>query len=249
MSTTQHTDRDDRAGHVKQYLLAGQVAAPAGPVDTKMMYVMHHAFRRDLALFAEAAAATPVEDRDTWRALHTRWGIFSGSLHHHHAGEDAGLWPLLLERAGAGEQETLTAMEAEHALIDPLLAACAAGMAAMAGADGRVPDATVATRLHAGLVATRECLAQHLAHEETEAMAMVQAHLTTEEWEEMAKEHFGKGQTLRQLAAVIPWTLDRLPADVTAALFADAPAVMKLLWRATRGRFERLDARTRRHLA
>ena len=34
--------------------LPGQAAAPDGPVDMTMMYLSHHAFRRDLAAFAEA---------------------------------------------------------------------------------------------------------------------------------------------------------------------------------------------------
>ncbi len=78
-----------------QVLLPGQAAAPEGPVDMVMMYVMHHAFRRDLAAFAAAAPATPLEDRDAWRALADRWELFATALHHHHTGEDAGLWPLL----------------------------------------------------------------------------------------------------------------------------------------------------------
>ena len=34
-----------------------------------LMYVMHHAFRRDLEAFAKAVPLTPVDDRQTWRAL------------------------------------------------------------------------------------------------------------------------------------------------------------------------------------
>src|SRR3712207_6726515 len=108
---------------LRQVRLPGQAAAPEGPVDMTMMYVMHHAFRRDLAAFAAAAPVTPVEDRDTWRALEERWQLFTAPLHHHHHGEDTWLWPWLMERVGAEEQATLTAMEAEHAEIDPGLQA------------------------------------------------------------------------------------------------------------------------------
>ena len=81
-----------------QIRLPGQTAAHPGPVDMTMMYVMHHAFRRDLAAFAAAAAATPVADREAWAALAERWELFSSALHHHHSGEDTGLWPLLMDR-------------------------------------------------------------------------------------------------------------------------------------------------------
>src|SRR3954466_5455569 len=61
MTTTQTTT------NVEQWRLPRQAAAPEGPVDVKMMYVMHHAFRRDLVMFAEAAAATPADDREVWQ--------------------------------------------------------------------------------------------------------------------------------------------------------------------------------------
>ena len=73
MTTTQTT------ANVEQWRLPRQAAAPEGPVDVKMMYVMHHAFRRDLVMFAEAAAVTPADDREVWRALSRRWQISARS--------------------------------------------------------------------------------------------------------------------------------------------------------------------------
>jgi hemerythrin-like domain-containing protein len=240
MSTTQHTDRPD----VEQILLPGQAAAPRGPVDVRMMYVMHHAFRRDLTMFAAAATATPADDRGTWAALAERWRIFAEVLHHHHSGEDAGLWPVLMERATAEEQGTLEAMEAEHAVIDPLLRACAEGFARLAA----TTDPQAAGDLAERLEATRSSLAHHLAHEETEAMALVQKYFTGEDWDRMEKEHFAKGQSLRQMRELVPWALDRLPEQALAPLLQEAGLPMRLLWKVSRPRFERLDTRARRHL-
>src|SRR3954471_5991101 len=99
-----NTTQTSRPADVPQLLLPRQVAAPAGPVDVHMMYVMHHAFRRDLVLFADAAAATPAADRETWTALAGRWAIFSEILHHHHSGEDVRLWPRLMQVATEEER-------------------------------------------------------------------------------------------------------------------------------------------------
>src|SRR3712207_6332123 len=103
------------------------------------MYVMHHAFRRDLARFAEAVRATPLEDAEVWRALADRWQRFAMVLHHHHSTEDADIWPLLLAHADvsgdARARETLDAMAAEHRAIDPQLAACSEGFATMTRSD------------------------------------------------------------------------------------------------------------------
>jgi hypothetical protein len=79
-----------------QPMLPGQAAAPDGPIDMTMMYVMHHGFRRDLRNFAAAAERTPVADRMTWQALANRWDLFSEALHHHHRGEDDAIWPALI---------------------------------------------------------------------------------------------------------------------------------------------------------
>ena len=47
----------NRAGRPRQLTLPGQAATADGPLDMTMMYVMHHAFRRDLRALARAAAA------------------------------------------------------------------------------------------------------------------------------------------------------------------------------------------------
>ena len=60
-------------------------------------------------------------------ALLERWDLFALLLHDHHHKEDDYVWPLLREAGrSAGDDEAaavLDAMEAEHATIDPLLAA------------------------------------------------------------------------------------------------------------------------------
>lgn len=246
MSTTRPTTgpTTGTAPDVPQYLLPRQVAAPAGPVDTRMMYVMHHAFRRDLAMFEAAARVTPYDDRDAWDALAERWAVFSAQLHHHHAGEDAGLWPLLLEHASEQERQVLEDMEAEHALVDPLLAEVAAGFDEARTAT----DQSAADRLADAVAAARESLHRHLAHEETEAMALVQKHLTTSSWDAMAKEHFAKGQSLAQLRETLPWATHELPEAELQGLLAQAGAPFRLVLRLTRGRFARREARATRHL-
>lgn len=87
------------SNYPQQIMLPGQAAAPEGPVDLMSMYLMHHAFRRDLNDFRRAVTAPLGEDRRRLQALKVRWDLFSTALHHHHAAEDAGLWPLLLERS------------------------------------------------------------------------------------------------------------------------------------------------------
>jgi hemerythrin-like domain-containing protein len=82
----------------RQICLPGQTHVAEGPHDQTGMYVMHHAFRRDLDRFQAAVRATPVDERDTWRALAARWERFAEALHHHHTVEDEHIWPVMERR-------------------------------------------------------------------------------------------------------------------------------------------------------
>jgi iron-sulfur cluster repair protein YtfE (RIC family) len=222
----------------EQLTFPGQTAAHPGPVDMMMMYVMHHGFRRDLAAFASAAAATPTEARSSWRALAARWDLFAEVLHHHHAGEDAGLWPALLERADEADRQVLEAMEAEHAGIDPILAACAAGFERLAHHADEDARAALAVRL----CAARESLGRHLRHEETEAIAIIQRVLTQEKWEHIEETHFKTDLAFAQILAIVPWCAHAVPGPLRRQVFAKTGPANHVLWLLTRRGFERREA-------
>lgn len=193
-----------------QVRLPGQAAAPDGPLDLTMMFVVHRAFRRDLENFAAAATRTPVSDRAAWAALDERWQLFADGLHHHHSVEDDRLWPALDSAArAAGEDdawEVLTAMAAEHSTIDPLLEAVGEGFRRLAAA----PDDDARAALAVRTAAAREQLGSHLAHEETEALALAQRVLAPGEWNAVLAA-FNEGLGLRDLAFLVPWVMYELP--------------------------------------
>lgn len=215
---------------VPQIRLPGQAAAPAGPCDLTPMYLMHHAFRRDLRRFGAAVATTAVDERDTWRALQGRWRRFARILHHHHAGEDELLWPLLLARVdAAGDPDgraVLLAMEAEHAEIDPLLAGCATGLDRLAAGAGEDTRAALAVRV----AATAERLGHHLGHEESAAMTLLQAHVTPAEWHGM-DAGFAAHYSARDKLFAVSWVLDGLPPDVRRSVLRTFPGPLALAWR------------------
>lgn len=225
-----------------QLCLPGQAAAPAGPVDLSGMFLMHRAFRRDLNRFLVAVPATPYGDRVTWRRLARRWTFLGDVLHKHHRVEDAGLWPLLRSRA-ADARVVLDAMEAEHARIDPLLTRCAEGFATMAGGGSAASRAA----LTANVTELHDALSAHLAHEEYDAMALVQAHLPPAEWETVDREHFAKEYGLRDLVPVLGWVLDGLPDDAAGRIPGATPAMLRI-GRVCARRFARREARTFRYV-
>ena len=130
-------------------------------------------------------------------------------------------------------------MEAEHGEIDPLLEASAAGFAHLA----EKADEVVRAALELRPVAARESLGRHLAHEETEAIPLIQRHMTPEEWHRIDEEFFKQGLSLRRLATLVPWAAHGLTAAARRQAFADAGKPFEVLWWLSRGRFERRERR------
>jgi hemerythrin-like domain-containing protein len=220
---------------VPQLLLPGQAAAPEGPVDIAPMYLMHRAFRRDLAAFAEVVPTVEVGDRARWGRIGRRFAFFGTVLHKHHHGEDIAMWPLLAERGA--DRTVLDALEGEHAGIDPLLTAATADLAALAAGTG---DEETRHRLAETTVALRDGLGAHLAHEERDGMALVQRHLTQEDWDRLDREVFAKDYTPREIPAVLGWIMSGLSPE-HARRIPGANAVFLAFGRWMARRFERRE--------
>ena len=230
---------------VEQLTLPGQAAAPEGPVDLAGMFLMHHGFRRDLDSFVRVVPQAELGDRARWQALARRWQLFSVVLHKHHTGEDAGLWPLLLDRVDAAGDSaarvTLEAMEAEHADIDPLLESCGQGLEHLAA----TADADARAALEVRLVAARQILGAHLAHEEADALALVQRYLSQQDWETVERDHFAAGYSVGESLRAVCWVLDGLPEPAREKFFRlPGVGVLRVPWRwILRPRFERAERR------
>ncbi|MBJ7355709.1 hemerythrin domain-containing protein [Nocardioides sp.] len=239
--------RSPSAGDHPQISLPGQTHVAHGPHDQTGMYLMHHAFRRDLAGFEAAVRRTPVGDRDTWAALADRWALFAETLHHHHAIEDDHLWPTMLrslDTAGDAEgRATLEAMEEEHGRIDPALRACAEGFAAMRSH----PCADHRNALDVHVTETRALLADHLRHEETGALPLLQRTVTVDDYAafEAAAE---KGYPVRMVPFLVCWVMHGVPDDLAREFLGQAGTPHRLLRRLFRGRFERREQRAFRYV-
>lgn len=222
-------------------LLNGQHAAPEGPVNLQNMYVMHHAFRRDLRRFRAAVTAGDASDRSRWSRLYERWQFFATALHHHHSAEDAGLWPLMqsraLEASDSRAVEVLEAMQAEHASIDPVLSECAEGFSRLAagGTDGDRQS------LESSLEDAWRLLDGHLGHEERGAMTILQRYLSDDDWRRVERKHFRPAYSPREIWYAIPWSQVGLPDDVGRRVRASGGPVVVLLWWLSRRSFDRRE--------
>ncbi len=226
-----------------QILLPGQSCVAEGPHDHSGMYVMHHALRRDLRAFTSAARRTPLDQPGTWRALAKRWARFVGTLHHHHSAEDQHYWPILRDatsaRGTARDLVVLDDMAAEHAGIDPALAACTAAFGSMQDQPAEGQRSVLLERLSA----LDENLDQHLTHEETEALPLVQRVMTDEEFARV-EDAISRSYPARMIPFLVPWSTYGLPPDVASTFMSSAGRAFVVLRALTAPWFARGERRT-----
>lgn len=179
--------------------------------DMTMMYAMHDALRRDLG--ALARSATP--------SLRTAvgWELFKKALLTHHLAEDEALWPAMrvVLADKPDDLALLDAMEAEHARIDPLIDAIDD---ALRDGHDRLGDLTDALAVE---------LTAHLAHEEKEALALIDATVTEQD---MAA--FGAAHTTRygpDVSRILPWLLDGAADDTAELIVGSLPEPVRNAYR------------------
>ncbi len=178
-------------------------------IDFTMMFTVHDAFRRELARLIDHG----VDHTGDQNPL--GWRLFTRFLVVHHTTEDDALWPML------APHPLIDQMAAEHATIDPLLAAVDAAL--RAGTDHR-PAAT----------ALRDGLTAHLRHEEEAALPLIDATLSPEDWARFGAAHRdGIGD---DVPTYLPWLLDELPDDrrqkVLAGLKPEIRTAYETEWQA-----------------
>lgn len=182
-------------------------------IDFTMMYVTHRALQRDVRRLSAALA----EGRTQTPGVKAGWDNFKYQLHLHHTVEDEDLWPRLYGAVADRPDELamLHEMEAEHAILDPLLDSIDAGLA---GADG-APGVQVEDLVGA--------LDGHFEHEENSALPLIQSVLTPADWRSFG-ETMRKRQGPKGAAVYVPWVIDGASAEERDRFFSQLPAPVKV---------------------
>jgi hypothetical protein len=187
-------------------------------LDMSVMLAIHDALRRDLARVAKIAAAAGDDPARMLRAA-LGWELFKKFLVVHHQAEDDVLWPALREAVAAHPDQVALAdaLEQEHAVIEPLLAAIDAvpiSTVPVSTGHGHERFADIVDELVSKLTA-------HLAHEEADGLALIDASLTPQQWQHFAAVH---GQRLTPDAALyMPWLLSDTPPGSLEQVLAKFP--------------------------
>jgi hypothetical protein len=199
-----------------------------GDADLTVMIAAHDAFRRDLTRLARTAGAANLSDPARRQSVAAGWDVFKRQLHLHHTTEDELIWPMLRPRLAHSEAalSVLDAMEAEHGLIDPLLAAVDAEFA---GGD----------RLADVIDALTSALTGHLRHEERDGLPLIGVALSAAEWRGAGRKMASKNG-LAASSEMFAWILDGTDREHAAATLDQLPPPLRLLYRALwKPRFDR----------
>ncbi|WP_328551959.1 MULTISPECIES: hemerythrin domain-containing protein [unclassified Streptomyces] len=183
-------------------------------LDLTIMYAAHDAFRRDLDRLGKAAA----DGTAFTPPVRAGWADFTHQLHIHHTAEDSDLWPRVQHRAEGRPRDLalLAEMAAEHAQIDPQLAAVEE---ALRDNSAELPE------LVRTLTATLDA---HLEHEEASALPLIQEVLTPADWGAFTGA-IRRTQGLRGAAVFVPWIVDGVPPADRAVLLGSLPAPARVL--------------------
>jgi Hemerythrin HHE cation binding domain len=170
-----------------------------------MNRVFHTALRRDLerAIGSLTPAARPTQAQRAALAEHVN--LVLDLLHHHHTGEDTGLWPLVRRRApDLGSQ--LDMMEAEHASVAGAIVSTRAAARQYAAAS----DPSAGSRLREALGELSGVLLPHLDHEETEVMPRVMRALTEKDWSTLSRGEIRNWGSFALIGTGLVWMADSM---------------------------------------
>jgi len=190
-------------------------------LDMSMMLAMHDALRRELVQVGRIAGRRDDNPGTLLRAA-LGWELFKKFLMAHHQSEDDALWPPL--RAAVSERADRVALadalEAEHAVIEPLLAAIDAAAADPDYGYLRFGDIV-------GELMTK--LTAHLTHEEADGLPLIDASLTEEQW-----QHFAQVQTERlrgDAQLYMPWLLNGASPEKLGVILSKFPPPLLAAYR------------------
>lgn len=185
--------------------------------DSRDMYVIHSAFRREFP--AAPALVRAARDRAAVNRVADHIMLITGILDLHHTGEDEMVWPKLLERGADEIAPLVETMEKQHAVLHHGLIDVEARTATWRQT-GRSEDGEALARAIEAVVPP---MLEHLATEEEHLLALIDKHLTDEEWAEVGSGGMGKAKK-SQLPVIFGMVLRDGRPEHVATLKAVIPA-------------------------
>lgn len=196
---------------------------PTSPARTEEMAVIHRIFRRGFPMIADLVRRTPPGATARSEPIAQHLDFLLNGLHNHHSGEDAHIWPRLLERA-TPQAELISRMEMQHEVVAERSKSVRTLLE-----DWR-RTAVDGEHLATALDGFTHALVEHLDDEEAHVVPLIRAHITAEEWTHFGQVTFEKFTNAEKLIAT--GTLEEVATHEEAAWFLGTlPLPIKLMWR------------------
>jgi len=149
--------------------------------DSRDMYVVHSAFRREFPAAPRLVRAVEPGDTAAVSRIANHVLLLTDLLNMHHTGEDELVWPKLKARGPAEIKPLVETMEQHHEALHAGLSGVEARVAAWRASGSRADQEAVAVALET-LIPT---MMEHLAAEETHLLTLIDKYLTHDEWAEV----------------------------------------------------------------
>jgi hypothetical protein len=207
--------------------------------DLLAFTLIHRALRcapRTLARALRSESTRPGDDRH--RAA-VRFGrAVLAEIHSHHRREDDVLWPVIAASAGAAVD--LRPLTDDHETLAPLLALVDRAL----DDHERVADDATSARLADALTTLADLLDAHIADEEAAVFPVIRTYVSAEDFAQ-CERRFRKGTSIRHMAFLLPWIMAHATPPERATALEHAGRPLRLLLRATSGRYERMMSHLR----
>lgn len=193
-------------------------------VDTRDMVVVHTAMLREFRLAPAAVCRTAAADHKRVAAVAAHLRLLCDLLHHHHAGEDELLWPLLRKRAPSSARPLIDEVEAQHGDLDAALAEVTRRLQPWA----RDPRPVQRDGLAASLERLHLLLREHLELEERALLPLAAAALSETEWAAIGAAG-AKSLPKPAMPLIFGMFMYEGDPEVIAAMLAHAPLVPRTI--------------------
>jgi hemerythrin-like domain-containing protein len=144
------------------------------------MLAVHAVFREALAAAPRIVGGASRHDPQHTANVASYYANVLAFLHVHHEGEDALVWPKLLERAPV-EAARIQEIADQHEQVSALIASAEEQLASWA----EEPDTEHGAKLAGALATLGHELVNHLDQEEAFVLPLAAEHMTVEEWAEL----------------------------------------------------------------
>ena len=192
--------------------------------DVQEMVIVHRMFRREYGLAPVLVRGVAAGDSERASVVAGHLTEIGTMLHHHHAGEDALVWPRLHARTPVADA-LVRRMESQHAVVGGLLEQVEQLLPTWAAE----PDKARRDALATVLEALSPALEEHLTEEEREVLPLIEDHLTKAEWDELGERAVAAIPKARMLV-LFGYVIEDASPDERRTMLGVLPPPVRLIY-------------------